>query len=723
MKTIFRIFLRDLRRLSTNVIALIVTMGLCIIPSLYAWFNIAAMWDPYGSTSGVQVAVANNDKGFSGNMLKLSLNAGDAIVTQLKANKAIGWQFVNEADAVEGVKSGKYYAAIVIPADFSKHMASIMTGSIENPKLNYYTNEKKNAVAPKITDTGANTVQKQVNSTFISIATEAVASALNTASGALSSDKTTIMDRLVTSLKNAEKDLEEFSRTIDTFSSAADSVQSLLDTAKASLPDVDKIASDGNKALSSANSVLDASRTSLNNITNTFGNVIDSSQNLYDQVSGTANSALGQIEGDAESTASRLSNLASAAQQIININNESIQTLQQLNTSLPKPLNAVNALITKLQDANKRQQAIIDRVNGAVSTIRTTKDLSAKTRNEISNIVKQSRGDISGIRSDYRSSVQPKLDSLIDSLSGAGSSLSGVLSGTQSSLSNLDGVLNGVGKTMDASQKALASAKTTLDSMRTKLSSVISQLNSVSRDKQLQKLIDILKTDPSLAGSFMSSPVRLDTHRFYSVENYGSGMAPFYSSLAIWVGGIVLVAIMKVKVDEDDKLHNFKLHQAYLGRYLIFMTLGLIQSLIICLGDLYFLQIQCLFPLHFLLAGLVSSFIYINIIYALTVSFGNIGKALSVILLVIQIGSSGGTFPIETMPAFFQKLYPILPFTYSINAMRESIAGIYQNAYAIDLLKLLLYVPIALLLGLFLRRPLIRLNEFFNKRLEDSKLM
>lgn len=723
MKTIFQIFLRDCRRLGKNVIALIVAMGLCIIPALYAWFNIAAMWDPYGSTAGIKIAVANEDKGFSGEPLKFPLNAGGEIVGRLKANDQLGWQFVDREDAVAGVQSGKYYAAIVIPADFSERLTSILTGKIENPKLTYYLNEKTNAIAPKMTDAGAGTVQQQVNSTFISTATEAVATALNTASGALRTDKTTVMNRLVDSLNSVSGDLALFSSTVDAFCNTADSVQALLETSRAAVPNIDQMASEGNQALDSAGDVLDSSRTAMNNITNTFGNVIDSSQGLYEKVSGTSNTVFGQIEGDAEGAAGKLDSIAASAQQVVDTNNGIITALQQINSGLSKPLDSISGLVGRLQDANSRQQSIIGHANEAAATLRSTKDLSAQTREEINGIIQQSTGDLASIRAAYRGSVQPQLDSLLGSLSGAGSSISGVLDGAQASLSNLGGVLDGAGKTMDAAKKALQNAKSTLDGTKDKVDAVVTQLNSVGQDEQLQKLIDILKTDPGIAGSFLSSPVQLETEKFYSVSNYGSAMAPFYSSLAIWVGGIVLVAIMKSHVDEDDRLRGLKPYQCYLGRYLLFVCMGLIQATIISLGDLYFLQIQCRFPLRFLLAAWCSSFVYINIIYALTVSFGDIGKALSVILLVIQIGGSGGTFPIEVTPPFFQAIYPLMPFTYSINAMRECVAGMYQNVYWKDLLMLLLYVPFSLLLGLVLRKPLIRLNHFFNRRLEETHLM
>ncbi len=151
--------------------------------------------------------------------------------------------------------------------------------------------------------------------------------------------------------------------------------------------------------------------------------------------------------------------------------------------------------------------------------------------------------------------------------------------------------------------------------------------------------------------------------------------------------------------------------------------MGLIQSLIICVGDLLLLGVQCKSPAAFIFAGLFTSFVYVNIIYALSITFKHIGKAVSVILVIIQIPGSAGTYPIEMTPAFFQKLHPLLPFTYGINAMREAVAGIYGFHYAENLLCLAVYVPIALLIGVVVRPWLLNLNHMFDQKLGETELM
>ena len=239
------------------------------------------------------------------------------------------------------------------------------------------------------------------------------------------------------------------------------------------------------------------------------------------------------------------------------------------------------------------------------------------------------------------------------------------------------------------------------------------------------ELEDLISGDKDSISSFLAAPVELKTNKVYPIENYGSSMAPFYSTLSIWIGGIVLVAMLKVTVSENGTtgLKHLKLHQIYLGRYLIFLILGLLQSTLICLGDLFYLGIQCKHPFLFLLAGWVSNIVYVNIIYTLTVSFGDIGKAVSVVLLVMQVAGTGGTFPIEVAPGFFKAVYPLLPFTHSMAALREAVGGLYGMDYWIDLGKLCIFLMVSLIVGLVLRKPIIKVNEAFSEKLEETKIM
>ena len=319
--------------------------------------------------------------------------------------------------------------------------------------------------------------------------------------------------------------------------------------------------------------------------------------------------------------------------------------------------------------------------------------------------------------------AEPAMDAAVDQAYKTLDSVSGLLTQFAGLLPQTQTVLDHMNSALASTAQALRSTKDLVEAAREDLQDIIGDLEDLTASERIQELKDLLKSDASTVSEFMASPVQVETNSLYAVSNYGSAMAPFYSVLACWVGGIVLVAILKVAVDEDEEIYGLKPYECYLGRYLLFLMLAVAQGIIICLGDLFFLGVQCTNIPLFILSGVVSSLVFSLLIYTLTVSFGDVGKAMAVILLVIQIAGSGGTFPIEVTPAFFQKVNPILPFTHAINAMREIVAGQYGVDYWLDLLKLLVFIPLALLLGLVLRKPLIRMNEFFEERLNSTKLM
>lgn len=210
---------------------MIVIMGITVIPTLYAWFNIAASWDPYGNTGNLKVAVASNDEGYKGELLPVNLNLGDDVISELQGNKQLNWVFTDAKDAKKGVQSGKYYAAIVIPEDFSKDMMSLFTSDVVHPDITYYINEKENAIAPKVTQKGASSVQHQVNETFITTVSKTTLEALQFVNdvSAKTGDES-LTEHLATSLSQISDDLGNISGTVKAFSDMTDAGALMLDT-------------------------------------------------------------------------------------------------------------------------------------------------------------------------------------------------------------------------------------------------------------------------------------------------------------------------------------------------------------------------------------------------------------------------------------------------------------------------------------------------------------
>ena len=284
-------------------------------------------------------------------------------------------------------------------------------------------------------------------------------------------------------------------------------------------------------------------------------------------------------------------------------------------------------------------------------------------------------------------------------------------------------ILTQLKSSLNESADALGQTGGTLESVDTALENITADLKALQSSETYQHLISLEGIDSDSISDFMSSPVSINSKVLYDVENYGSGMTPFYTNLALWVGGLILVSILKQEVDKDETISRFTPTTAYFGRWMLFVVVGLIQGFIVCIGDLLLLKVQCVHPVAFVCAGMLCSFVYVNLIYAMALTFKHIGKALAVVLVILQIPGSSGTYPIEMTPAFFQRLHPLLPFTYGISAMRECIAGMYGANIWKYLGILAIFFPISLFIGLVLRPLLMNLNHLFDKRLSETELM
>lgn len=721
MKHVFQIFVRDLKKILHNPFAMIVAIGIIILPSLYAWFNIAACWDPYGNTKGITVAVANTDDGY--HLAGVQVNVGGMIIDNLAKNDQIGWKFVSEEQARQGVEDGSYYAAVVIPKDFSSKIASVLTDDIQRPSIEYYVNQKKNAIAPKITDKGVSLIQQQVNETFISTATEVIGNLLNNADESLQNANRQPLDGLIDSLQQADDSLGDFSTAISAFKSASLAIDDVVTTVHDTMPQAQSTLDDAISSVDDVRGLIDSSKSASTQIAASLEDLSGIAKETEGGVSQSLTDAFTLLDSDIRAAANKLRESKDSVYSVINFNNKMITALKEINSALPVPLDGINQLVTRLEDANRAQNELIDVIEAAGRTLEETGAIPLDTQHQIIAKLDRARGDLSDISNTYKTAVRPKLEEAIGGVYESMGGLSQLLASLGSTMPEITKSLEGTSSALGHTVDALESVDTLIGKTREKISGMATELSSAKADERWDKLLEIVRNDPSITASFMASPVQVNTNNLYPIENYGSAMTPFYTVLCLWVGGLVLVAILKCRVKEDDTLCDLKPTEIYFGRYLIFLFIGLLQTLIVCLGDLYMLKIQCGNVPLFFLSAFLTSLVFTNIVYTLTISFGDVGKAIAVILLVVQVAGAGGTFPIEVMPQFFQSVNPLLPFTHAINAMRETIAGIYQNAYWMDLLKLLAYLPISLFVGVVLRKPLIKLNHFFEQRLEETGIM
>ena len=714
MNKILKVFTNDMKKISTNVIAVVIILGLSILPSLYAWFNIFSNWDPYGpsSTGNIKVAVVSDDAGAE--ISGLEINIGATVVEALQANNTIGWVFTDNSDeTIEGVKAGDYYAALVIPETFSADMVSFLTGDLEHPQIIYYENGKKNAIAPKITQKAQKTVRQQVNATFISTLAESAMKAGNVIS-ATDSDGVSIADTMTEKLTALSADMDTYINILSSFKGIMDSAQSIISTTKIMLPSLD--------------TVLDSSKTSLSSMQT----MVNSSTNTVNTVSDMMLSSLDMIDG----TLTMISNVV----------NSDLSSAQTVSTIVLNGIGAVNNMIPYAKEIFNSSVAGIEakgdeKINSQINAIRGQFDLVksdadhvgsssavavANSNDLIDKIqaeLEHCSNDIAVLKDTYSSSVKPQLSSTVTNAQAALNTTVNALSSFNLNLGSTDNVLTNYSDTLADGNTNLDTTLELAQELSDYIKTLTENMSELSDNENYNKLIEVMDSNPELLGEFASSPVSLDTVRIYPIENYGSAMAPFYTVLALWVGALILVAIIHVKVHPIPGVSGICPRHAYFGRYMLFFLVGQLQTLITVLGDLHFIGIQCEHPVMFWFAGAMCSFVFTLFIYSLTVALGNIGEALAVVVMVVQVAGAGCTFPIETLPKVFHSLYNYLPFQFGMNAMKEAIAGLYENSYWTYIAKLSVYLLVSLFIGLVGAIPFRKLNKIIDKNKEKSGIM
>ena len=726
MKNIWQIFKRDVWRIKNNVIALIVIMGLTVVPCLYAWFNIAASWDPYKNTGNLKVAVASVDKGYEGSLIPIDINIGDRVLSTLHENDQMEWVFTNRDAAVEGVKSGDYYAAIVIPENFSNDMMSLFSEDIEKPQITYYSNAKENAIAPKVTEKGASAIQNQINQVFIETVSDTGLTVMQSVINMTDEEDTgSLVSNLLRNLRNISGSLDASSETLRSFSGMTSSIQQLTSSTGDFLDYVKKQSSDGSGTLSGMQKTVTDIRDTINGTTDSINKLLDSSKGYYEEISKLLDSAFETQAGDARAVADTLDTVAARVDKTISSYTEVRDSIAALGESNPELSALTEPIVAKLNASIATQTELSESLKSTAESLRTSTTDVVTAKKELDKLIDESVDGIDSVKKDYEDNVKSILNKLSASLGSAGSDISDLLRQLDKSVDGIRELTDSVTSDLAAIQNALDNSGALLDRASSKVSGMITKLEQMQQSGDFSELRSLLSENREALSQFLAAPVSLKTHKVYEIENYGSAMAPFYSTLSIWIGGIVLVAMMSVTVSDStlEGLSGVKNSHLYFGRYILFFIMGLMQSTLIGLGDLLFLGIQCRHPFLFMLACWFSSIVYVNIIYTLTVSFGDIGKAISVILLVIQVAGTGGTFPIEVAPTFFRVIYPLLPFTHSMAAMRETVGGMYGMDYWADLIKLSVFLILSLIVGLVLRKPIIRLNDKFSEKLEETKVM
>lgn len=711
MHNILTIIKRDIKALLTHFFPLVIAIGLCMLPPLYAWFNIYSNWDPYGNSSNVKIAVASEDVGWTDDETGESYNAGDDVIDSLKENNSIDWVMLDSSEkAVDGVKSGAYYAAVVLSDDFSRNMYHGFMDGLKQPTITYYENEKKNAVAAKITDTAVSTLKNSIDQMYVEIVVSTLfedadkveerVTGSDTESGS-DSDTPKLINTFSDRIDDVNENIKAYKLLLTSLTSANERLNTSLQDADADLDSLQQKAGSASDTLSdkTVSGVLD----DMNKIASNVDSDLSDLQDALDRVQNAADSsekqaAYAMVEKNLRNIRSKL--------------NSMIDSLSKLKPHTHLLQNKVNRVITKLQSQVSDINKILDLMD----------DLSVDIDSGLSSLDRTLQQKINRLHDSYNNTILPAVEDAVDTIDGAlqdGSTALGsisediavmrqIVSGTRQSVTDLNGVMSNTSQSLDDISKDLDDLK--------------NELNGLTEREFLQKILDFMHGDPEGYGKFLAEPVGIESEAIYPVENYGSGVAPFYTTLALWVGCIFLLALMKI-TPSTEGLKDPRPYQLFFGRFGILFLLGQLQWIVIYIGNIYVLKTQCLHPGRMFLTGAVTSFTFMLLCYAVTLAFADLGKAIIVVIVVLQIAGSSGTYPIEVLPEFFQKVYVFFPFPYAINAMRECMFGYYENDYIIYMLQLLAFAAAALLLGLVIRMPFINVKNFMQQRMKDTGMM
>ncbi|MDP3483926.1 MAG: YhgE/Pip domain-containing protein [Methanobacteriaceae archaeon] len=626
------IFKNDIKTIKNNPAVVLALLIIICIPSLYALLNVQATWDPYARTANIEVAVVNDDLGYTTN--GTHYNVGNILVDELKDNKNFSWRFVDKETALNGVNNGDYYAALIIPANFSEDLLSIETTTPQPAQIEYIVNDKINPVAPRLTSVGADAVQTKINN-------EVVKTVNGIIFGQLSDIGSLVKDNKAQFLK----------------------LKAFLNELNGKLGEIDSTLGEANNVMSTVNEVWPKISAALPEIQNYSNYVRGKYDTLYHQVASDPAKAL-----------------------------TTVQDMETKVSTIITGLKYVDAILTSLYNATGDANL---------------KPVIAQIEDDI-NKANQVLGVLKSVESDIKDGKNPQ----------------GKLTKLKTLIDEMDDGVNYLVKNKASINKKINDATAKLSLVNSKWPIVkqsipiaAAKLNSINED-DLNKLLAFSDTNQSDVANYFDSPVQMGKKHMYPVDTYGSALAPFYISISLWIGCLIAVAMISMRVRSSKK---YNAESVYIGRMGLFLLIALLQSILVILGSL-FLHIQVTSALLFALTTLFIGLCCMIVVYSLTSAFGNAGKAMVVVILVLQITSTGGIFPVEILPPFFQAINPYLPLTYSIGALREVVAGVIWSAYWYNMIALALFPILTFVLTLLIKEKMDKRAQLLEEKLKKSGL-
>ncbi|MGE7951717.1 YhgE/Pip family protein [Lysinibacillus xylanilyticus] len=745
---VFQIYKGDIHNILTNWVVAVIIGGLIFLPSLYAWLNIYASMDPYAHTANMKIAIVNEDTG--ANVRGEDIHVGNDVIANLSTNKSFSWQFTSREKAIDRLKNGDYFAVIVIPSDFSQKLTSILSNQPTKAHIDYYVNEKINAVSPKITIKGASGLTQQVSSEFIS-----------TVNGTLFSIFNTIgveMEREIPDLRTFENyifTIEQHLPGIETFlaqtAKGGKEAETLLNHTMTQVPEVEKLTNEGLTTIQQGLKLINEADTLFTELSPIIKKDLEAVQNIAQRftelvgklenanvdtatIAQTKDTIKKQLDASHEKINSSIQTLealqkltqadASTHKQLENKVQNILRALQQSNSEDVKTLLTNKKIIEQLEAIRGDLQANPSLTDYSLSSLTALNqlntlltDVSNKVQ-QLNNIdgekIKKDLADVQSVAQNasnnlnqflthYNDHLEPQIRTTLSSAKNTLTNASSMLTDVKSFLPQVSDRLTNAKNTLATANKTIGTVQSNFPALSTKIKDLAEKLRTLESEADISEIVQLLKNDVNAERDFFEEPIKLQEHRMFPIANYGTAMTPFYTVLSIWVGCLLLISLLSVDIHDN---HQYSIREVYFGRLLTFATFSFIQTLIITIGDIVLLDGSISAPYYFIPFGLLISLVFVTIVYTLVSVFGNVGKALAIVMLVLQIAGSGGTYPVELLPKFFQIINPFLPFTYAIEMMREAVGGIIWSKVFVDLAFLSCFWLIFILFGFFMKKLL-----------------
>ena len=724
MSNVLRVLKRDVLRILKAPASIAVVLVLILLPSLYTWFNVVGFWDPYNNTGNLRICVVNEDAGSSSDLTG-ELNLGDMVIDQLAENDQLGWDVVDRDTAIEAVKTGNAYAAFIMPSDFSADLLTLLTGDFQQPQLEYYVNEKMNPVSPKITDTGANTLDNTINATFVSTVAQTVVDTLGDEVSAAQGKIDTSHDNAVEGISKAQDAISGARDSVTGLVDAASSAQGKVDDAKSLMGDAKETIQDVSDQLLIVQSLMTTTQNDVSKLSSGLMGAMDSGSIYLSQSASKVNTAIGSAAGAVVSAQGKVDGALSQGSAVVSANEAIIDELSRLQQELPddnENKDQIGKVIDRLRQANANANQSLEELSNINADMGNVAASAASAADSVNTAVQGTIANADSYRATLSSTTFPAINGGVGNLSVAVSNLSAACAGQTVLVDQADALLDQLSSSLSTAKDALSQTDGLLADLQSSIDTVKTDVVALKTSTAITDFFgDGTTIDAAKVADFMQSPTEVETEYLFPLNAYGSGMAPLFINMSLWIGAFMLMVIMRIEVD-DEGIENLTAGQRFVARYIFFGFMVAAQAIICCTGCLV-IGVQCVSPPLFLLTGVILSLTFLAMQLTLSTTLQHIGKGLCIILIFVQIPGATGLYPIEMTSPFFRAIYPIFPFTYGINALRETIGGFYGSDWAHYIGTLAVFFAVFMAIGIFLRPYFSNLIRLFANRIERSDII